>query len=273
MSASKKPSDDLAFSDILPLLGEISEGDGIIVVGGQALNFWAEQSYEECVEFAPFTSGDLDLMGNLSAAENAAVRWNGKLLLPPKFDPVPVSAVVDVFFAGKRRQVQFLSGVFGLGVTEAKKSSQLVEVAGVRFSVLDPIACLESRVHNSFGLPGRHSESDLQRVRLAIRVSRYRIQVVAKTHARAALRMAERVFELAGSDRAMKLFVHDSIDVLQAIPEIGMPPEFYAERLIRAEQWLSDRRERFRKLVSRSASLRQPGRKIKDKRGFKDKRK
>jgi len=273
LSPSKKPSDDLAFSDVLPLLGEISEEDRVIVVGGQALNFWAEQAYRECVEFAPFTSGDLDLMGNLSAAANAAVRWNGKLLLPPKFDPVPVSAVVDVFFAGKRRQVQFLSGVFGLGVTEAKRSSQLVEAAGIRFSVLDPIACLESRVHNSYGLPGRHSERDLQRVRLAIRASRHRIQVVAKTHARAALRMAERVFELAGSDRAMRLFVNDCIDVLQAIPEIGMPPEFYAERLNRAEQWLSDERERFRKLIGRSASSRQSRRRVKDNRGFKNKRK
>jgi len=182
-----------------------------------------------------------------------------------------VSAVVDVFFAGKRRQVQFLSGVFGLRVTEAKRSSQLVEVAGVRFSVLDPIACLESRVHNSFGLLGRHGERDLQPVRLAIRVSRHRIQVVAKTHARAALRMAERVFELAGSEGAMKLFVNDSIDVLQAIPEIGMPPEFYARRLIRAEQWLSDKRERFRNLISRSASLRESRRRVKDKRGFKNK--
>lgn len=253
MSQPKKSSDDLAFSDVLPLLSKISEAEGVTVIGGQALNFWAEQSYERCVEFAPFTSGDLDLMGSASAAANAAARWGGKLLLPPKFDPAPVSAAVEVSVAGKKRLVQFLNGVFGLGATEAKRSSQKVEVAGVIFLVLDPIACLESRVHNSYGLPGRHTERELQRVRLAIRIAHHRIQVVAKTQSRAALRMAERVLELASSDRALKLFFNDAIDVLEAVPRIGMPPQFYAERLTRAEQRLSDERERFRKLISKSA--------------------
>jgi len=85
--------------------------------------------------------------------------------------------------------------------------------------------------------------------------------------------MAERIFELAGSDRGTKLLVNDSIDVLQAISRMGMPPEFYAERLIRAEQWLSDERERFGKLISGAASSRQSRRSIKNKRGFRDKEK
>jgi hypothetical protein len=254
LSQSRKSSEDLSLSDVLPLLDKISGDDSVTVIGGQALNFWAEQSYEECADFAPFTSDDLDFMGSASAAANAASRWGGRLLLPAKFDPAPVNAAVEVSFAGKKRQVQFLNDVFGLGATEAKKSSQQVEVTGVKFLVLDPVACLESRVHNAYGLPGRHTERDLQRVRLATLIVCHRTQVVAKTHPRAALRMVERVFELASSDRALKLFVNDMIDVLEAVPRTGMPPEFYAQRLPQVELWLSDKRERFRKLISRSVS-------------------
>ena len=174
--------------------------------------------------------------------------------MPPKYDPVPVSAAVEVFFAGKKRQVQFLNGVFGLGMTEAKKSSQQVEIAGIKFFVLDPIACLESRIHNSYGLPGRHGERDLQRVRLAIRVARHRIHVVAQTHPRAALHMAERVLETARSPRAVMLFVNDAIDILEAIPGAGMPQQFYTDRLTRGKKWLSNKRERSRQQIVRFAS-------------------
>jgi hypothetical protein len=191
-------------------------------------------------------------MGDAPAAANCATKWHGKLLLPKAFEPVPVSAAVELNFAGKKRYVQFLSGVFGLGVSEARKSSERVEVAGTRFSVIDPVACLESRVHNLYGLPRRHTEGNLQRVRLAILVACHRIQAVASSNPRAALRMAERVLDLASSNHALKLFVHDGQDILEAIPRSGMAPEFYTERLSRAERRLSQRRERYRGLVNRS---------------------
>lgn len=63
--------------------------------------------------------------------------------------------------------------------------------------------------------------------------------------------MAERVLELGSSNHGLKLFVHDDQDILEAIPRSGMPPEFYNERLSRAEKWLGQRRERYRRLVHR----------------------
>lgn len=98
-------SDDLAFEDALPLLKAAPPQEEVAVIGGQALNFWAERFRDRFVEFMPFTSGDLDLMGDAVAAAEYARAWGGKLLLPEPFTPVPVSAAVEVEFAGKKRIV------------------------------------------------------------------------------------------------------------------------------------------------------------------------
>ena len=62
------------FADYLDLLKVFSEGDAeALVVGGQAVNFWAEAIEDEEPElhqFHPFTSADLDLYRpDLSAHE------------------------------------------------------------------------------------------------------------------------------------------------------------------------------------------------------------
>ena len=44
----------------------------------------------------------------------------------------------------------------------------VVRTGGVELRVLDPVGCLESRVHNLYNLPGRNDASGLKRVRLAI---------------------------------------------------------------------------------------------------------
>src|ERR1041385_935085 len=54
-----------SFADCLELLKAFNQGDApAVVVGGQAVNFWAEMFAEtepELARFRPFTSADLDL--------------------------------------------------------------------------------------------------------------------------------------------------------------------------------------------------------------------
>jgi hypothetical protein len=66
-------SDDFSVSDADALLELIysSPSGRIVVVGGQAVNFWADRyspDKPELLAYRPFTSRDLDLLGSMANA-------------------------------------------------------------------------------------------------------------------------------------------------------------------------------------------------------------
>ncbi len=133
--------------------------DGAFLVGGQALNLWAERyatKTQELVAFAPYTSKDVDYFGYREAAEKLAAALHGTVAVPPLGDATPSTAVVTATINGRVVQIDFISSV--LGVSARKLESSVAEIVVpmrsdegeklLSIPLMHPLHCLESRIAN-----------------------------------------------------------------------------------------------------------------------------
>lgn len=144
---------------VLQLASKLTLEDGAFVVGGQALNLWAERyagGVPELARFRPFTSKDIDYYGHLPAAEKLAETLGGTVRVPDPDDHSPNSAIVVVRLQGKEVVIDFISDVLGVRRGQAaRQAMELVvpiranDVAGeLPIPILHPVHCLQSRVAN-----------------------------------------------------------------------------------------------------------------------------
>ncbi len=102
----------LSYDDVKSTL-ESLDGTDIVLVGGQALNFWADlylSRVEELARDQPYTSKDIDFCGPRHAVVECARRLGGGCRLPTDFDPtVSTGAVIYVDASGEERQIDFIS--------------------------------------------------------------------------------------------------------------------------------------------------------------------
>lgn len=118
-------SDDLSFPEVVPILRRL-EGVPFVLIGGQAVNFWADRYLGRAPELAeqgPFTSKDVDFCGTRKSVETGARKLGGTALLPEPFDPTPSAGVV-VFLdsQGKERSFDVLYAPLGLKWQEVWES-------------------------------------------------------------------------------------------------------------------------------------------------------
>lgn len=90
--------------------------DGAFLVGGQALNLWAEYyaSAPELALYGPYTSKDIDYFGQREAARKLARQLNGRLRIPRMDDDTPETAQVVATINGAEIQIDFLGHVLGV---------------------------------------------------------------------------------------------------------------------------------------------------------------
>jgi hypothetical protein len=150
------PQRHTRFSDYLDLLKAFDDrGAEALIVGGQAVNFWAEAFEKEEPELRllrPFTSADLDLhRPDLFA--HRLLRSQAKRAESER-DPFgkAFTIVTHTFFIedtkGNILPVDTLKMVAGLRPDELQKGSVTVESADVTFRVLNPIVCLKAKLYN-----------------------------------------------------------------------------------------------------------------------------
>lgn len=170
----------LSYRDIEAMLIRLGDStSGIVLVGGQAVNFWAEQYLSRAPELrtnAPYTSKDVDFCGTRAAVAECARRLGGRAVLPVDFEPTPSSGqVIFMDDTGTERIIDFLVHPFGLDAPDVLRTSLPVEVlddagrpSGARFRVMHPERCMESRIHNVVGLPGYNTPRALAQVGAAV---------------------------------------------------------------------------------------------------------
>ncbi len=125
---------------------------------------------------APFTSKDIDFCGDQRAVRVCAERLGGTPRVATFDDATPnTGTVVFIDGAGVTRTLDVVSAPFGLDGVEVHDTAVPVELpdgagasGGVRFYVMHPVLCMESRAHNVAGLPGSY---DTEQGRKQLRVS------------------------------------------------------------------------------------------------------
>jgi hypothetical protein len=192
------PRRQSGFADYLDLLRVLDEREAeALIVGGQAVNFWAEAFEEEEPElrhYRPFASADLDLhRPDRSARHLLRARAAD---VEAERDPFGKAfTIVSHTFLIQGREgavlaVDELKTVSGLRPHEIKKGSLVIEFSGIRLRVLNPIACLKAKLHN-VGAIDQHGRQDEKHVRILIPCVRaFLRRLVAEAHSKGNCRPA-----------------------------------------------------------------------------------
>ena len=129
------------------------------VVGGQALNIWAERycsRNENLTQYAPYTSVDLDYFGTRDAAQKISKLVGGQLKVPELGDNTPNTALIIAELDGQELIVDFIDHVLGVHDKDIRKMVAIIALpmtqngqrTNVAISVMHPFHCLVSRFAN-----------------------------------------------------------------------------------------------------------------------------
>lgn len=132
--------------------------DHAFIVGGQALNLWAERYSHvgELAAYGPYTSKDIDYFGYREAAQKLATALNGTLSIPQGDDHTPQTAIVRAKIGDQEIEIDFLHHVKGVQAPNLEK--QAVEMiltvrtsahrGDLRIPIMHPLHCMQSRLAN-----------------------------------------------------------------------------------------------------------------------------
>lgn len=158
--------------DYLDLL---DEGTGLLLVGGQAVNLWAEKYREKdpvILEFEPFTSRDADFYRRVP-----------RLKLPPNWTKVPIPTkgrmrlVTHALRGPEGQDAEILRSVNGLTDEDIHDQAMPIQYAGKLMWFLTPIALFQAKLANLDSIP-QEGRQDLKHLRLLVPVSRCFIEEV-----------------------------------------------------------------------------------------------
>lgn len=257
-------------ADLLRRLSVLTDEGGTVVVGGQAVHFWAWflTARDLISDLVPPTSADLDLCGTRNAVVRAAELLEGEPRLPGIDRHTPSAGIVNFKDSqGNDRILDIVTDPYGMRRREVVKHALRVEYrpgaeAAVHFRVMNPIHCMQSRVHNVVGLHKddahglRQLEASIPCAReflgmlLAeerVDLSRRRRQVMAWNTA---------IYRFAKSDRdAQAIYRRRGIDPFDAVLlDDRLGDRFSEEGYGRWQDDLDTRRERARRARERRAA-------------------
>jgi hypothetical protein len=198
----------------------------MILVGGQALAFWAAYYHTPAPTIA--ITKDVDLLGTRADVERLARGLDARAVFPQKKDiTMLVGQVLKDLPGGNYVNIDVLFRVYGDIATEAIASrAVLAENPAGRFRVMHPLDVLQGRLENVHGLAAKQDEHGLAQLRLAIDMSRNFVADIASQEASGVagsgrpvvLRHFARIETLALSDAGRKgarrygVHVADAID-------------------------------------------------------------
>jgi hypothetical protein len=238
---------------VLRQLGDLTAR--IVLIGGQALAFWAEHFASRFPVVEPVNSSDIDFCGLRDAVALCAARLGGTPLYPEPFSPTPnVGVVMFRDSAHNERKIDFVDP-FGLDYDEVCKMAISVDVPdgnnAVSFLVMHPVHCLESRTCNVSGLPGYRTTLGLAQLRASVICARAylrdRLDAGDDKAMRAVLDLNERVYRFAHSNRhAIAVFRDFQIDPFAAVlVDDRLPIPFHDKRLPQMRETLARKRAKF----------------------------
>jgi len=239
---------------VLGVLGR----DGLprVIVGGQAVNVWAERYLPiepDLAEFLPFTSRDLDLLGERRDLDELA-RLTGFARHPaPRKVFIPSAGFLELPYAGGGFvKVEVLKRVHGLLTEDLVKSALLIERGAVRLRVTDPITLLQAKTENAVHLP-QQDRQDVKHLHMMVLCVRgfIREQIVAVSNgdltARGCLDSLERIIQIASTRTASSVTRMYGIRWLDSIPI----PDLLASRSTKLRNFVEKRLPRWREQLGR----------------------
>jgi hypothetical protein len=231
-----------------------------LLVGGQALAFWADHLQVERPEsLISGVTADADFIGDAALATALGRSLGWQTWIPSLDDSTPQTGkVTHRTKSGAVKQVDFLSGVVGLTTKDLARRAIEMEIPDIgRLRVIHPVDVLDSRIQNLHLLPEKRNDAGIAQARLALGVARaFVTREVATRGERIGLKLLERIAEMAADIAAVRVFLLYAIDPLEAVP-LGQFRTTTALHKVRWPQILREvtqKRESMRKLAAKASS-------------------
>ena len=149
----------LQFTDVFKIRD--SEGRPYILIGGQAVNYWAERylaTEPKLKSLQPFTSEDIDFKGNRDDVQRIAQQLSSHPIYPPKVAMTALSGVVPFQVGDLKSNIEIIRRVPGIPDSGDALAIE-AELDGEKIRVLDPISLLrvsmnQSRINGGFASSG-----------------------------------------------------------------------------------------------------------------------
>jgi hypothetical protein len=229
-----------------------------LLVGGQALAFWADHLQVERPEnLVSGVTADADFIGDSALAKDLARRLGWQIWIPALDDSTPQTGkVTHRTKSGEVKQVDFLSGVVGLTTKDLARRAIELEIPEIgHLRVIHPIDVLDSRIQNLHLLPDKRTDAGIAQARLAVDVAHAFIrQEVATRDERSGLKLLERVADIAGDMAAVRVFLLYGIDPLKGVPleDFRITSALHKVRWPQIVAEVSEKRVSLRRLSSKS---------------------
>lgn len=221
----------LAFDDAFELIGDALPGDALVLVGGQAVNYWL--SYYRTREpslkqLAAVTSDDVDFCGTQDDAIRMARAIAGSSVRTVDVEARAAATAIVTFEdkQGVPRQIDFLRTVHGLDVQTIRDTAIEVELkdradkpTGILLRVMHPVLCLVSRFHNTHGFEKYQGERGLRQARAAIGCAKgFLTDLCEAGKLREVHRSIKVIGDLACCTEGREVYARFQLDAFEAIP-------------------------------------------------------
>ena len=243
------------------------------MVGGQALNLWAEyyaRSVPELHVFRPFTSKDIDYFGQKEVAIKLANALNGKLRLPDINDATFQTAAVEAEVNGVHVEIDFLNHVLGIsrgieaGVVDliipfTRGNAQ----ATVTVRLMHPLHCLQSRVANIIKLRRIDEIARRQAEAAPIVLRAFIADALADGDQRAATDTLQALFKYLRRDYygrdAHKVLTHDPLEIIRYFAnDARIDGRYRSHNMVSMLAEITRHRTVLLRMVDRLFSIRKP---------------
>lgn len=197
-------------------------GDTALLVGGQALAFWATRYAVTPVGLlAAAVTSDVDFIGSAKVAANLGRSLGWQLWVPAPNDPTTQVAKLSKIVPGVGiKRIDFLSAILGLQTNRVEQRAAKVTFPnGARVRVMHPLDVLESRLRNIMILPSQQTAARVAQASLAISVtgSYLRALVEEGMEKRIVYDAMERIAKISLNRRLAEVCVQHDLNPLQAV--------------------------------------------------------
>jgi hypothetical protein len=211
------------FSEILNLRD--SAGNPYILIGGQAVNYWAERYLEwepQLQNMRPFTSADIDFHGTAQDVRHIAGQLGLTAGYPAKGAMTALAGVIPLKIEGEPANIEVVRSVPGVG---AQLDDFVIEAKweGKNIRVLDPISLLASKLELAATV-SQDRRNDVLHLKILVPCVRAFLETVLEQveqqviPARDWLTLANQALKLTTSHRAGKLGEKHQINFREILP-------------------------------------------------------
>lgn len=210
--------------------------DKTVLIGGQAVSFWAR--YFGIVSRLPALTRDIDYLGTKAEASLVASRLNipHTLKVATLDDATPNTAVLLVSMKGYDEPIiiDYLASILGVRSTDIQKSAVTIQIDGQMLQVLHPLQLLQAKIWNLCKLEEKRTVEGIEQARLSVEIVAAYVKE-ANTDQRSLLKSVETIARFSATAPARFANEHFQLQCLKAIPETAfdegvLPLEFHEKR-------------------------------------------